>query len=106
MLSMGLAAAASIIIFVAFEENEREEAQAWMQATVIQVADRIDVGVFLDDEVQGGIRIDSTRIDEVTAIMRDSRSALIRELDAAHGLNIAGLLFDAAERKRSERTEA
>ncbi|MEM9302407.1 MAG: SpoIIE family protein phosphatase [Pseudomonadota bacterium] len=75
LLSLGLAGAAAVLLFLAFEENEREEAQAWMQATVVQVAARIDPAWLASPAGR----------ETLTGYLREAREALVREVDSALG---------------------
>ncbi len=83
VLSVSIAALSAILLFIAFEENEREEGQAWMAATIVQVADRITPDLLPRGPGAPGDP------DRLRAILADARNALVREVDTAIGEPIA-----------------
>lgn len=78
-----VAASSAFLLFRALEESEREEAQAWMQATIVQLADRVEPRA-IEAVAAGTSNGADLRIQLIAA-----RNALIRELDASLGEPIA-----------------
>jgi serine phosphatase RsbU (regulator of sigma subunit) len=89
LLSAAVSAFAATLLFLAYEETQREQAQAWMQATIVQAAATIDLDAVRaasagtdDDEV-------ARARDELRQSLSRARDATVRELDAALGQPIA-----------------
>ncbi|MEM7704632.1 MAG: SpoIIE family protein phosphatase [Pseudomonadota bacterium] len=82
LVSFSLAGACAVLLFLAFEENEREEAQAWMQATIVQVAEGIQAAGWPS-------AVSAQNSGFLRSRLVDAKLALIRELDGALGEPVA-----------------
>ncbi|MEM7227210.1 MAG: SpoIIE family protein phosphatase [Planctomycetota bacterium] len=87
LISMSVALGAAAVLFIVFEENEREEAQAWMQATIVQVANLIDADRYRLNEVHA--ERTAADVESLREILVSARTALVRELDTAVGEPVA-----------------
>lgn len=89
LLSATVSAFAAALLFLSYEETQREQAQAWMQATIVQAAETIDrVAVRAASNEAEGDKAARARAVLQESLLR-ARLATVRELDAALGRPIA-----------------